>query len=209
MSANWVFQYRREHGKVLAHGRDLERLAEGHGFAMLQDFASLRNGWALAVQGEAEAGIARIQQALANLEAIGARIVRAYHLGLLAEAQARHGRPEEGLALLAEALAEVERRGERCYEAELHRLRGELLLQSDPGNPGGAEACFQKALAVARRQSAKSWELRAATSLARLWQGQGRKSEARELLGGALGWFTEGFDTKDLQEAGALLERLG
>jgi predicted ATPase len=116
------------------------------------------------------------------------------------------------LHALAEALDSAEKRGEGYCEAELYRLKGELLLQS-----GGqsletrgkeAEGCFQKALAVARRQEAKSWELRAATSLARLWQQQDKKEEAHEMLAEIYGWFTEGFDTKDLQEAKALLKKL-
>ena len=103
--------------------------------------------------------------------------------------------------MLAEALAEVHNTG-LCYcEAELYRLKGELLLQQAAGCDGEAEACFRQALDVARRQQAKSWELRAAMSLARLWQQQGKRAEARELLAPIYGWFTEGFDTADLQDA--------
>ena len=110
--------------------------------------------------------------------------------------------------MLAEVLAEVHNTG-LCYcEAELYRLKGELLLQQAAGWDGEAEACFRQALDVARRQQAKSWELRAATSLARLWQQQGKRAEARELLAPVYGWFTEGFDTADLQEAKALLDTL-
>jgi predicted ATPase len=122
------------------------------------------------------------------------------------------GRPEEGLATLAEALAVMQRTGEQWYEAELCRLKGELTLQSESQSsespPREAEACFQKAIAVARHQSAKSLELRAVMSLSRLWQQQGKKEEAHQMLAEIYGWFTEGFDTKDLQEAKALLEAL-
>ena len=118
------------------------------------------------------------------------------------------GQPEAGLAALSEALALVEKTGERYYEAELHRLKGELLLQHAAPEVSHAEACFQQALDVARRQQAKSWELRAATSLSRLWQQQGKRAEAHALLAPIYGWFTEGFDTADLQEAKALLEAL-
>jgi len=131
----------------------------------------------------------------------------------LVEAQAKAGHPEEGLTTLAEALALVEQTAERHWEAELYRLRGELLLmQGDDAEAEAslhkAESCFQHAVEVARRQRAKSWELRATVSLCRLWQKQGRMDEARQMLAEIYGWFTEGFDTPDLQEAKALLEEL-
>jgi predicted ATPase len=117
------------------------------------------------------------------------------------------GQPEEGLSVLAEALTDVHNTSLCYYEAELHRLHGELLLQA-AGSGDEAEACFRQAFDVARRQQAKSWELRAAMSLSRLWQRQGKRTEARELLAEIYGWFMEGFDTADLQEARALLEEL-
>ena len=110
------------------------------------------------------------------------------------------------LSVLAEALAQVEKTDERYYEAELRRLKGELLLMQ--GVETEAEASFHKAIEVARRQQAKSWELRATVSLCRLWQEQGRMAEARQMLAEIYGWFTEGFDTPDLQEAKMLLEEL-
>ncbi len=133
---------------------------------------------------------------------------------LWAEAYRRGGQADEGLTVLAEALEVVDTTGERFYEAELHRLKGELTLQSQAVSQQSivaeeAEASFHKALEVARQQSTKSWELRAATSLARLWQGQGKETEARDLLAPVYNWFTEGFDTADLQDAKALLEALG
>ena len=131
------------------------------------------------------------------------------HLALLAEASAKAGQTTEGLEALAEALATLAKSRVRWCEAELYRLRGELLLQHAVPQPGEAEACFQQALGVARRQQAKSLELRAAMSLARLWQGQGKHTEAHQRLAEVYGWFTEGFDTADLQEARALLEALG
>src|SRR5215510_8645475 len=130
-------------------------------------------------------------------------------LAYLAAAYAQIGQVDEGLHVLAEALAVVDTTGGRNHEAELHRLHGELLLQQPVPEAPVAETCFQQALDVARRQQAKSWELRAATSLAQLWQQQGKQAEARELLAPIYGWFTEGFDTADLQEAKALLEELG
>jgi predicted ATPase len=140
--------------------------------------------------------------------------VRTYFLALLAEACEGMGQGEEGLNALAEALTLVEKNEERIHEAELYRLKGELTLAQSrvPGLGASvqqeAEACFLKAIEVARKQQAKSWELRAAMSLSRLWQQQGKKEEARKLLAEIYGWFTEGFDTKDLQEAKALLEEL-
>jgi predicted ATPase len=114
-------------------------------------------------------------------------------------------RTEEGLSAVAEALDGVQQTGERYYEAELYRLKGELTLQRLSVTNPHAEACFQQAFEIARKQSAKSLELRAAMSLARLWQQQSKKAEARQLLAEIYSWFTKGFDTKDLQEAKALL----
>jgi predicted ATPase len=131
------------------------------------------------------------------------------YLAPLAEAYGQAGQVDEGLQVLAEALIYVEQSGECWWEAELHRLKGELLLLQSSDNRAEAAASFQQALAIAQRQQAKSWELRAATSLARLWQRQGKRAEAYELLAPVYGWFTEGFDTADLQEAKALLEALG
>jgi predicted ATPase len=125
---------------------------------------------------------------------------------MLAEVHSLMGQPEAGLTVLSEALALVETTGERYYEAELHRLKGELLLLHAAPEVSHAETCFQQALDIARRQQAKSLELRAAMSLARLWQQQGKRQEARVLLAGVYDWFTEGFNTADLQEAKALLQ---
>ena len=126
----------------------------------------------------------------------------------LADAARALGRPEEGLDVLAEAMAIVENTGERYFEAELHRLQGELLLDRSPGDHGPAESAFQKALSVARAQNAKSLELRAATSLARLWQAQSKTTAARDLLAPVYQSFSEGFDTPDLKSANALLDEL-
>jgi predicted ATPase len=165
-------------------------------------------GWALAASGRVEEGRAQIQQGLVAYRATGATRVRPYQLALLAETSAQVGQSAEGLEALGEALATLDKSGVRWWEAELHRLRGELLLQHAVAQPEEAEACFQQALAVAHRQQARSLELRAAMSLARLWQRQGKHAAARELLTPIYGWFTEGFDTADLQEARALLDVL-
>jgi predicted ATPase/class 3 adenylate cyclase len=164
-------------------------------------------GWTLAESGQGEEGIAQIHQGLAAYQATGATRDRPYYLALLAEASAKVGQTTTGLEALAEALAMLDKSGARWWEAELYRLRGELLLSVD--NEAAAEACFHQALDIARRRQARSLELRVAMSLARLWQCQGKCAEAYHLLAPIYGWFSEGFDTADLQEAKALLEELG
>ena len=140
--------------------------------------------------------------------AIGAEVVRPYFLTLLTEAHRTTGGLEAGLKVLKEALALVDNTGERWYEPELYRLKGALLLQQSSNNQAEAETCFHHALDLARTQQAKSFELRAARSLARLWQSQGKRDEARQVLGDVYHWFTEGFDTLDLKDAKALLDVL-
>jgi predicted ATPase len=171
----------------------------------------------LAEQGWEHEGIAQIRQGIAAFRATGAELYQPYFLALLAEAYEKAEQGEKGLAVLAEALASVDNTEERFYEAELYRLKGELLLASEGYRPQAvgcrekteeAEACFSKAIEVARKQQAKSLELRAVMSLARLWQQQGKQQEAHQLLAEIHNWFTEGFDTKDLQEAKRLIEEL-
>ena len=147
-------------------------------------------------------------QGLSAYRATGAEQARTHFLALLAEGYRGTAEVQEGLSVLAEALAAAHNRGESCCEAELHRLTGELLLLQSADQHAEAEACFHHALAMARHQQAKSWELRAAMSLGRLWQQQGKRMEAHALLAPIYGWFTEGFDTADLQEARALLVAL-
>jgi len=200
-------------------------LSAEQGFSDWSAVGTILQGWALAEQGQGEEGIAQMRQGLAAYRATGAETLRPYYLALLAEAYEKVGQVEEGLNILAEALSLVDKNGERMYEAELYRLKGQLTLQkfqvsgskfqvensSESGvrSPESeAEECFLKALEVARRQQAKSLELRAAMSLARLWQQQDKKDEARQMLAEVYGWFTEGFDTRDLQEARALLAEL-
>jgi predicted ATPase len=165
-------------------------------------------GWSLAAQGEHAAGIAQMLQGLTARRATGASPYRASHFVLLAWAHGKAGQVEDGLRVVAEALARADSSGDRAYAAELYRLKGELLVQQLPTDPSQAECCFQQALAIARGQQARSWELRAAVSLSRLWQQQGQVSAAYRMLAEVYGWFTEGFDTADLQEAKALLEAL-
>ena len=202
----------------LTHERAEAAIAFGaeHGFTLWVVLGTFLRGWALtarspepgAGQEQGEEGIAQMQQGLVALRAMGAEVFRPYGLALLAGASGKVGQREEGLTLLAEALALTNDREERRWEAEVYRLQGEFLLARSTGHHVEAEACFHQALDIAHQQQAKSWELRAAMSLAHLWQRQGKGAEARELLAPIYGWFTEGFDTADLQEARALLAEL-
>jgi predicted ATPase len=173
-----------------------------------QAMSALLQGWVLVQQGQAQEGSEQLTQGLTAWRASGAEIARPYWLMRIAEAHGRLGAPAAGLTVLTEALALVDTTGERLYESELYRCKGVLLLQKSSDNQAEAEDCFQHALEIARSQQAKSWELRAATSLARLWQQQGKRQEAHDLLAPVYNWFTEGFDTPDLKDAKALLDEL-
>jgi predicted ATPase/class 3 adenylate cyclase/DNA-binding winged helix-turn-helix (wHTH) protein len=183
-------------------------LCAEQGFALYLARGTILQGWTMAEQGQGAEGFAQMRQGLASYQATGAAVFRPYYLAFLAEAHGKVGQAEKGLSVLAEAVAAVHKTGERFYAAELYRLKGELLLVHSAENHGAAEAYFQQALDVARRQQAKSWELRAAMSLSRLWQRQGKREQARELLAEVYNWFTEGFNTADLQEARTLLAEL-
>jgi predicted ATPase len=160
------------------------------------------------MQGQCEEGIAQVYQGITTLRGTGAALFVPYFCTFLVDVSAHLGHPADGLQVLAEAYTLVEQHEERWWEAEVCCLRGVLLLRQAGTPQDEAEACFQQALDVARRQQAKSLELRAAMSLARLWQQHGKRAEAHALLAPVYSWFTEGFDTADLQEAKALLEGL-
>ena len=200
---------RREAPLTQARAEAAMTIATEQGFPLRLAQAMPLRGWALAARGHGEEGRAQIEQGLAAYQAAGVTASRPYYLALLAEASAQVGQTTVGLEALAEALAMLAKSTARWWEAELYRLRGELLLQRSVTQPGEAEACFQQSLAIARRQQAKSLELRATMSLSRLWQHQGQRAEAHALLAPLYGWFTEGFETTDLQEAKALLDELG
>jgi class 3 adenylate cyclase/predicted ATPase len=202
-----VHQFCREAQAVQERADALIALSTEQGFPHWLAYGTILRGWALTSQEERAEGIAQIRQGLVAFRATGAEIQRPYFLSLLAEAYGKIGQPEEGLTALIEALAIVEKTEERNWEAELHRRKGELLLMQQ-GQKEKAEECFRKALDIARRQQAKSFELRASMSLSRLWQQQGKQEEAHQLLAEIYGWFTEGFDTADLKEAKVLLEEL-
>jgi predicted ATPase len=203
-----VHQYRREVQAVQERAEALIALSTEQGFPHWLAYGTILRGWTLIAQGEGAEGIAQVRQGLVAHRATGAELQQPYFLSLLAEAYGEVGQPEEGLTVLVEALARVDNTGQRYWEAELHRRKGELLLMQQGQKVGEAEECFRKALDIARRQQAKSLELRAAMSLSRLWQHQGKKEEAHQLLSEVYGWFSEGFDTADLKEAKALLEEL-
>jgi len=203
-----VHQFRRDLQAVQESAEALMELSTEQAFPSYLAFGMILRGWALTMQGKGAEGIAQIHEGLVAYRATESELHRPYFLSLLAEAHGKVGQPEEGLTMLAEALATVDNTEERNWEAELHRHKGELLLMQQEQNVGEAEKCFRKALDTARRQQAKSLELRAAMSLSRLWQKQGKQEEAKQMIADIYGWFTEGFDTVDLKEAKALLEKL-
>jgi predicted ATPase len=199
--------FRREVQAARERTEALIALSSAHAFPLRLAQGRFLQGWVLAEQRQETEGITEMHQSLAARRATGAGIPPT-SLASLAEVYRKAGQAQEGLGVLDEALAVAHTTGERWWEAELHRLNGELLLALSLENRTKAEACFCQALDVARRQQAKSLELRAAASLSRLWRQQGKREEARQLLAEIYGWFTEGFDTADLHEAKALLEEL-
>ena len=205
---------RRDAAALEERGREVAALAEEKGFLFFVGIGMFKLGWVATRQGRVEEGLAKLHQALEIYQATGVRFTLTELFGSLAEAYGMAGDNEKGLEFMSQVLAEVERGGERYYEAELYRLKGELLLKKAEKDDDQAamekeaEACFQKSLAVARQQMAKSFELRTAVSLGRLLKKQGKESEARKLLEEVYSWFTEGFDTPDLKEAKSFIEEL-
>jgi len=203
-----LHQFRREGPIAQKRAEAAMTLSIEQGFPYWLAEGAIRRGWALAAQEQVEEGITQIRQGLASYQATGAEVLQSYYFALLGEAHGIMGQAEEALTVLTEALATVHKTGERFYEAELYRLEGELLLALSLDHQTEAETCFLQALTISRHQQAKSLELRAAVRLARLWQRQGKRQEARDLLAPVYTWFTEGFDTADLHEAQALLAAL-
>ena len=217
--------YRREAAQARERFEAVMRLMREHGFVQFWRGGMTRLGWILVEQGAIDEGIAQILQGLDAERMHGMPLTRCSDLVILAQAYVKAGECQKGLQVVAEALEIVRHNAIRHYEPELYRLKGELVLQADghglagysaplsatwdPSPGAEAEACLQQAIARAGQQGAKSLELRAVLSLSRLWQRQGKRDEARALLAPIYGWFTEGFDTADLQEAKALLEKLG
>jgi predicted ATPase len=186
----------------------LMALTAEHGFAHWHATATILHGWALAARGDLGAGLGEMRRGLAAKEVTGARLKIPFYLGLMADLHGRAGHGDEALRLVEDALARVEATGERWFQAELHRLKGEVLLRTAAADVTAAEACFREALRVAQGQGARWWELRATASLARLWAERGERRKAHDLLAPVHGWFIEGSDTPDLKGAKALLEQL-
>jgi predicted ATPase len=183
-------------------------LTRDSGLAYFLEFATMRMGSVLVLEGDAEQGLPLLRQALKSFRENGEAYAQMVALFAAAYGCFITRRVDEGMITVTEALAEVETRGRRVYEAEFHRLRGEFLLMENQSNESAAEACFREAIKVARRQQGKSWELRATMSLARMLNKQGRNEEAHAMLAEIYGWFTEGLDTPDLKDAKALLDQL-
>ena len=205
-----LYRLRRDVQAAQAQAESALALVRKHALPHWGELAAFERGWALTEQGQAEQGIAEMRHARGLMHTVGFYLfLEPLRLVLLAEAYGRAGQANEGFGVLEEALVTAERTGERWYDAELYRLKGELMLQpSGSGVPSAepeaeAEPCFLRAIDIARSQGARLFELRAAMSLARLRQRQGK--EACPQLGEVYGWFTEGFETKDVQEARALL----
>jgi class 3 adenylate cyclase/predicted ATPase len=220
-------QYRRDARAAQETAEGLIVLSAEHGLTERLAWATSLRGWTMAEQGHNEEGIAQIQEGLAASRATGAELWRPYHLCLLAEACTETGRLDDGISALTEALAAADEHENRSYEAEIHRLKGELLLRQNQldmrtsqtrlldstsfrlaPNTSEAQGCFERAIEIARKQRAKSFELRATMSLVRLLAQQGHRDEAGTMLAEIYGWFTEGFDTADLKDAKALLDEL-
>ncbi|NOT53291.1 MAG: AAA family ATPase, partial [Deltaproteobacteria bacterium] len=206
--ASNLHQWRKEQQLAQERAEAMLAVSSKHGFPLVVASGTFRRGARLVSQGQVEEGLAQMRQGMETYLAEGTSLGHPILLGGLASAHGTVGKISEGLALLTEALAVVDKTGQRVYEAGLYLLKGTLLLKIGDQKVAEAEACFHQALDVARHQEAKSLELQAATSLARLWQHQGKQQEAHTLLSEIYNWFTEGFDTKDLQEAKALIEEL-
>ncbi|MDA2919113.1 TOMM system kinase/cyclase fusion protein [Desulfobacterota bacterium AH_259_B03_O07] len=202
-----LHQFRREPNAAQSQAEAAIVLCSDHGFEYYSAWATIIQGWALAEKGEMEKGIDQMNQGLANLRDTGAELRRPYYLALVAEATSKAGQVEQGVKHLTKAFSATKENGERWWEAELYRLRGKLLLKLN-GNEPEIEENFRKAIEIASKQGAKSLELRAVMSLSRLLQNQGKKEQAKKMLEEIYGRFTEGFDTKDLKDAKALIEKL-
>jgi predicted ATPase len=203
-----VRQFRREARAALQHADSMMALSTEYGFTDQLAFTTNLRGWAIAEQGSPDEGILQVLQGLAASRARGAELWRPHVLCTLAYVYGKTGRIDDGLSALTEALNVADEQESRHCEAEINRLRGELLIRRDPSDTPQAQSCYERAIEIARRQSGRSFELRATTSLARLLRDTGRRDEGRRMLADIYGWFTEGFDTADLKDAKALLDEL-
>jgi len=207
--ATYICELRRETRQMRARAEARLAIATASGLFTGRALSEIYLGWADVLDGNLEGGIARMRAHMSQLQTGGSEYITDRGLTFVATALGRAGRFEEALATLEEAFLFIERTGQRYYHAELHRLKGELLLGRDPANAAAAEQSFRTALVISREQRAKSWELRATRSLARLMRDTDRRDEARTMLAEIYNWFIEGFDTPDLKDAKALLQELG
>ncbi|MGB8684897.1 MAG: adenylate/guanylate cyclase domain-containing protein [Candidatus Binatus sp.] len=206
--AAYICELRRDTRQMRSRAEARLAIAIASGLFTGRALSEIYLGWADALDGDLEGGIARMRTHMSQLKAGGSEYITDRGLSFIATALGRAGRYEEGLAAIDEAFLFTDRTGQQYYQAELHRLKGELLLGHDAANAAAAEQSFHTALDISRMQRAKSWELRASTSLARMLQDLNRREEARPLLAEIYGSFTEGFDTADLRDARALLQEL-
>jgi predicted ATPase len=205
---SWTHIDRGDYGAATAQSDETVAVADEKGTLLWKAFGRLNKGCVLALTGNASNAIGMITSGIAEWRSTGATLWLPLYLASLAEAYAALGHPDEAWRCIGEAMTAIETTNETWFEAEANRIAGEIALLSAEPDVTKAEASFERALSVARQQQAKSWELRASMSLARLWRDQGKVQQARELLAPVYGWFTEGFDTRDLKEAKALLEEL-
>lgn len=203
-----LHQLCREAPATQGHSKDAIAFSGEYKFALYSSIGTIWGGWALAHRDQPEEGIEQIRQGLAAYQSTGANLARPWFLSLLSSAYGIANQYEAALSTLDKAIARVDAGREKFCESELYRLKGDLILQAHAAETSQAEAAFQRALDVARSQRAKSLELRAAMSMSRLWQQQGKRTQARDLLASIHAWFTEGFMTVDLMEAKLLLEEL-
>jgi predicted ATPase len=211
ISLHWacgVDYMRRDARSAQDRAQRLIRVSTEQGFPQWRAAGTIFVGWVRAQHGEGDAGIAQIREFIDAYRATGAAFMVPFYLSIQADACLKNGQTQAGLSAIDEALAVITTTGERLWQGELYRLKGELLLVISPSDDAEVERCFLRSLDIARRQGTRSWELRAAMSLSRLWRTQGKHDEARKILGDIYGWFTEGFDTADLKEAKALFEEL-
>jgi DNA-binding winged helix-turn-helix (wHTH) protein/tetratricopeptide (TPR) repeat protein len=206
--ASYIHELRREPEPMKARAEARLQLSTEWGYASGRALSEIYLAWAAAMAGDLESGIARIRQQMAELKASGCEYMSDRCLSFIAIALSQMGRFDEALTTIDESFSFIERTGQHYYAAELHRLKGELLVARHPSDAGQAERCFRSAIDIARKHHARSWELRAATSLARVARGTARVDEARTILAATYGWFTEGFNTQDLKDARALLDEL-
>jgi tetratricopeptide (TPR) repeat protein len=206
--ASYIHELRREPQQMLTRAEARLALSLESGYATGRALSEIYLGWADALAGDLDGGIARMRHNMSDLKAAGSELVNDRGCAFIAAALGRMRRYDEGLRTIDAAFQFIERTGQRYYEAELHRLNGELILAQDASNGAPAEQSFRTAIEIARKQRAKSWELRATTSLGRLLAQQGTRDEARAMLADIYNWFTEGFDTADLTDAKALLDEL-